>query len=224
MSTDHTTTTYGLEHGQHVAIESSGMLDRGSAFFTQSLPHLLGSEVPIRDVGVTASEATGLPLHSSWNGGVLWTQRELLEFEHANGDLYWAWGLEEGEYSLIISGRNGLLRYRMNDLVQVVGRYQNTPIIRFVGKAGRFLNATGEKVSEQQLTMAIAKLNIRMVGFWGISNGLIYKSKLQLNGTKNRPVSELSPLLDQALQSVALNTHQNEAQTVSNLFKYILYL
>lgn len=138
-------------------------------FFTQSLPDLLGSDVPVRDVGITASEGYfALPLSSEWDGGILWTRGEVLEFEDEQGTLYWAWELVVGkQYSLITSGRNGLLRYRMNDLVEVTGFYQQTPIIRFVGKAGRYLNATGEKVTEDQLTMAVGCLNLPIVGFTG---------------------------------------------------------
>jgi hypothetical protein len=176
-------------------------------FFTQSLPDLLGAEVPIRDVGITASEGYfALPLQSEWDGGVLWTQGEILEFEDEQGALYWSWELEVGkQYSLITSGRNGLLRYRMNDLVEVTGFYQQTPIIRFVGKAGRYLNATGEKVTEDQLTMAVGRLNRPIVGFTGFIEWL-ETPRIQVAMEWSGDVVDLATVaheLEQHLQSIS---------------------
>ena len=71
----------------------------------------------------------------------------------------------ERRYSLIISSRNGLLRYAMRDRIRVTGFYQNTPIISFVGKEGRFINAVGEKVTEEQLVLAIQGLEQVLIGF-----------------------------------------------------------
>lgn len=176
-------------------------------FFTQSLPELLGAEVPIRDVGITASEGYfALPLQSDWDGGVLWTQGEILEFEDDQGTLYWSWELGVGkQYSLITSGRNGLVRYRMNDLVEVTGFYQQTPIIRFVGKAGRYLNATGEKVTEDQLTMAVGRLNLPIVGFTGFIEWL-ETPRIQVATEWDCDVIDLvsaSHALEQHLQSIS---------------------
>ena len=177
-------------------------------FFTQSLPTLLGADVPIRDVGITASEGYfALPLKSDWEGGVLWTAGELLEFEDEQGGVHWSWELEVGkQYSLITSGRNGLLRYRMNDLVEVTGFYHQTPIIRFVGKAGRYLNATGEKITEEQLTMAVGYLNLSIVGFTGAIEWL-ETPRIQVAiewGPLSVDVSSVAKKLEDHLQSISI--------------------
>ena len=135
-------------------------------FFVQQLPEALGGDIPIRDVGITASEGYfAIPLSSEWDGGVLWTQGELLEFKDEEGALYWAWELEIGKrYQLIISTVMGLYRYDLRDIVEVTGFSRETPIIRLVGKAGRFLNATGEKISEEQFLRAIQLTGISIIG------------------------------------------------------------
>ena len=46
----------------------------------------------------------------------------------------------------------------MRDRIRVTGFHLDTPIISFVGKEGRFINAVGEKVTEEQLVLAIQGL------------------------------------------------------------------
>ena len=65
--------------------------------------------------------------------------------EIATGQLY---------YVLITTGA-GLYRYFMNDLVEVTGRYRNTPLLRFVQKGRGVTSLTGEKLYEGQVIQAI---------------------------------------------------------------------
>ncbi|MFT5684908.1 MAG: hypothetical protein ACI8RZ_005853 [Myxococcota bacterium] len=140
-------------------------------YFVQRLPEALGADVPIREVGVTASEGYfAIPLGDDWPGGVLWTEGHLLEFIDDAGGVRWSWELEVGaQYRMIISTTAGLYRYDLQDVIEVVGFCENTPVIRFVSKAGRFLNALGEKVSEEQVSLAIrdaaVQLKVAPVGF-----------------------------------------------------------
>ena len=131
-------------------------------WFVKQFSTVLGGGVPVRDVGITASEGYfAIPLSSDWDGGVLWNHGEVLEFQDDSGTICWGWELEEGnEYSLIISARNGLLRYAMRDRIRVTGFYCNTPI-SFVGKEGRFINAVGEKVTEEQLVLSMKNFKMR---------------------------------------------------------------
>ena len=146
-------------------------------FFVEQLPNALGGDIPIREVGITASEGYfALPLGRDWGGGVLWTMGHILEFVDESENCYFAWELEiHKRYRLIITTESGLYRYDLKDVIEVVGFCQNTPVIRFVGKYGRFLNALGEKVSEEQISMAVQqsrKSEDRIIGFtarivWG---------------------------------------------------------
>ncbi|MGC8926950.1 MAG: GH3 auxin-responsive promoter family protein [Myxococcota bacterium] len=60
-----------------------------------------------------------------------------------------------GRYSIVITGYNGLYRYDMKDIVEVVGFYNKSPIIAFLHKAGNAVSYTGEKIFETHITEAI---------------------------------------------------------------------
>lgn len=60
-----------------------------------------------------------------------------------------------GRYSIVITGCNGLYRYDMRDIVEVVGFYNRTPIIAFLHKAGNVVSYTGEKIFETHITDAV---------------------------------------------------------------------
>ncbi len=142
-----------------------------AAYFVERLPEALGGEVPVREVGITASEGYfAVPMGADWGGGVLWTLGHLLEFVGEDGEPRWAWEIEAGErLRLVISTEAGLYRYDMQDEIEVIGRCENTPVVRFIGKSGRFVNATGEKVTEDQVSAAMREAaratGARPVGF-----------------------------------------------------------
>jgi len=55
----------------------------------------------------------------------------------------------------VITTAAGLYRYDMNDIVEVVGRFQQTPIIRFMQKGSGIVSFTGEKLAEIQVINAV---------------------------------------------------------------------
>ncbi|MEX2962336.1 GH3 auxin-responsive promoter family protein [Microbulbifer sp. TYP-18] len=63
---------------------------------------------------------------------------------------------EEQQYYVIVTNFNGLYRYFMNDIVQVDGRFEQTPSLNFIQKGRGVTNITGEKLSEQQVLQAVA--------------------------------------------------------------------
>jgi hypothetical protein len=128
-----------------------------ATYFAARLPEALGGSVSIRDVGLRASEGFfAFPMRASDPGSVLWTAGHLLEFIGDDGAARWAWELEEGEeVRMVVSTQAGLLRYDLADRVAVVGRAGRVPLVRFVGKHGRYLNCLGEKVTEAQVSAAM---------------------------------------------------------------------
>ncbi|MFI1800112.1 GH3 auxin-responsive promoter family protein [Streptomyces sp. NPDC020379] len=60
-----------------------------------------------------------------------------------------------GEYRLVMSQANGLLRYDVGDVYRVVGRYGATPRLEFTGRAGFRSSFTGEKLTERQVHEAV---------------------------------------------------------------------
>jgi hypothetical protein len=70
--------------------------------------------------------------------------------------------LEEGcRYFVVITTAAGLYRYFMNDLVEVDGRYSNTPLLRFVQKGKGVTSLTGEKLYEGQVIQAVQDVSRR---------------------------------------------------------------
>lgn len=142
-----------------------------AAYFTSRLPDALGGAVPIREVGITASEGYfAIPLGDDWPGGVMWAGGHVLEFVSDDGTPRWGWELEVGErVRLVITTEAGLCRYDLADTLEVVGRCGRLPVLRFVGKTGRWLNTTGEKVTEAQVARAVrtaaAETGAQLAGF-----------------------------------------------------------
>ena len=128
-----------------------------AGFFLEQFPEALGGVVPIREVGITASEGYfALPLSDEDPGGIAWLGAHLLEFVDDEGLPKWAWELEKGGvYRLVISTTAGLYRYDLGDLVEVVGHVGGVPRLRFLRKSSSMLNVTGEKISEEQVIRAV---------------------------------------------------------------------
>jgi len=120
--------------------------------------------VPVRDWGYLSSEARGsIPLSDEDSKGVLTVATNFFEFVavdevEAKPDNPESWpfltvaDLEmDGEYYIFVTTTSGLYRYDINDVIQVAGRYQQTPEIVFLRKGRGMTNITGEKLSVNQV-------------------------------------------------------------------------
>jgi GH3 auxin-responsive promoter len=130
-----------------------------------------GKEMPpVRDMGYLASEARmSIPVSDQGAGGVLTVHLNLFEFvsaDQVDEDPYQEgqWNflgvgeIEVGhEYYVFITTTGGLYRYDMNDIIEVVGHYNRTPVIEFRRKGRGMTNMTGEKLSVNQLMEAMAR-------------------------------------------------------------------
>uniref|UniRef100_A0A8C7YC91 GH3 domain containing n=1 Tax=Oryzias sinensis TaxID=183150 RepID=A0A8C7YC91_9TELE len=66
--------------------------------------------------------------------------------------------VKQGEsYELVITNASGLYRYRMGDVVKVVGFYNQCPMVEFQYRRGQMLSLRGEKVSEALFLGALKK-------------------------------------------------------------------
>jgi hypothetical protein len=134
-----------------------------------SLGHYLGrladwwGPVPVRDVGLLASEGrVSIPLADGTPAGVLDVTSGVFEFIPADsalgeapetvtiGDL-----AVDREYAVVLSNTTGLLRYRLNDVVRVVGWQDGAPLVEFLYRAGRVASVAGEKLTENQAVAAV---------------------------------------------------------------------
>lgn len=130
-----------------------------------------GKEMPpVRDMGYLASEARmSIPVSDQGAGGVLTVHLNLFEFVSADQidadpyqegqwDFLGVGAIEVGqEYYVFITTTGGLYRYDMNDIIEVVGHYNKTPVIEFRRKGRGMTNMTGEKLSVNQLMEAMAR-------------------------------------------------------------------
>jgi hypothetical protein len=131
-------------------------LDRFEAYF----PH----RPPLRDIGYLATEVSGsVPLSDDGDAGVLAVSTNVFEFHPADDDrdprnstLLTPEQLEIGRrYFIFVTTLSGLYRYEMNDIVEVAGIFDRTPLIRFVQKGKGVVSFTGEKLYEVQVIAAV---------------------------------------------------------------------
>ena len=123
---------------------------------------------PTRDMGYLASEARmSIPVSDRGSGGVLSVHLNVFELvpaddidKHPDDPDSWRFlkpteTTVGEEYYVFITTTGGLYRYDMNDVVEVVDRYHQAPVIAFRRKGRGMTNLTGEKLSVNQLIEAI---------------------------------------------------------------------
>ena len=103
-------------------------------------------------IALTAETAEGLPpLHHHFLEFV-----EPAKWDDGHPEFLGLEQLEEGRrYYVLFTTVAGLYRYFMNDLVEVGGFFQRTPLLRFVQKGKGVTSLTGEKLYEAQTIEAV---------------------------------------------------------------------
>ena len=116
----------------------------------QSLPG-----IEIQPKGLLATEAfVSIPL-VGYPGSRLAIRSHFFEFQHvdasgaiAGSSPLLAHQLQEGEqYRVIVTTSGGLYRYQLMDQVDVVGFYNQVPLLRFLGKCDATTDLVGEKLN-----------------------------------------------------------------------------
>lgn len=122
--------------------------------------------LPVRDVGLLASEGrVSLPLEDGSPRGVLDTQGAIFEFipiaqaDSPDPDILTPDELQSGhDYIVVLTNSAGLIRYRLDDVVRVHGRFGAAPVVEFLYRAGRVASLAGEKLTENQVVAAVQAL------------------------------------------------------------------
>ena len=106
-----------------------------------------------------------IPISDRTPSGVLDVTSHVYEFiPEEEGDLpnptvLAAHELQEGRnYYILLTTDYGLYRYNIFDVVRCTGFFNRTPLVEFLSKGAHFANITGEKVSEYQVTGAMAEV------------------------------------------------------------------
>ena len=117
----------------------------------------------VMELGYQSTECRGtIALEAETQGGLPPLHHHFFEFveqDHWDAGRPDFLGLEQlapgKRYYVLITTAAGLYRYFMNDLVEVTGRYRQTPPLRFVQKGRGVTSLTGEKLYEAQVIQAV---------------------------------------------------------------------
>lgn len=127
--------------------------------FIHQLEGQFSNKTVFRELGYLSSEFRGnIPLTKDADTGLPALSCYYYEFvrkedwENENPHFLGLHELKDKElYYVLITTESGLYRYNMNDVIQVDGHFQNTPLIRFIQKGKGVTSMTGEKLYENQL-------------------------------------------------------------------------
>lgn len=123
--------------------------------------------------------------------------------------------VQEGQnYELVITNASGLFRYRIGDIIKVVGFHNKCPVVEFQYRRGQMLNVRGEKVSEALFLGALKRAvcqwpGAKLVDYCCVESGILgessggaqphYQVFLELKGVRNL-TEEQRYKLDHCLQ------------------------
>lgn len=142
------------------------------AMAARKLPALktrLPSHVEVQGKGLLATEGVvSFPVFGG-DGAVLAIGSHLLELQPEDDPTarpVLPHQAEPGQrYLPILSTAAGLYRYRLGDVIEVVGRYLRTPRVRFVGRVDGVSDVAGEKLSPGRVEQVVADAQVR-AGIW----------------------------------------------------------
>ncbi|MEQ1759370.1 MAG: GH3 auxin-responsive promoter family protein [Vicinamibacterales bacterium] len=131
----------------------------------ETLRRTLPAGCTVMELGYQATEFRGtLALEAEVAGGVPPLHHHFFEFvEQAEWEAggRTCIGLERlvagGRYYVLVTTAAGLYRYTMNDIVEVTGFFERSPLLRFVQKGKGITSVTGEKLYESQAIEAVQK-------------------------------------------------------------------
>ena len=126
----------------------------------QSFPHM-----EIQAKGLLATEGcVSFPLVDQPGAAIALTSHflEFAEVDPSNqptGNVLLAHQLESGgRYSILLTTGGGLYRYRLGDVIEVVGHYHRCPLVRFRGRIDAVSDLVGEKLSEPHVRAALKRV------------------------------------------------------------------
>ncbi|MBR5577480.1 MAG: GH3 auxin-responsive promoter family protein [Lachnospiraceae bacterium] len=192
----------------------------GSTFFAQenALRKYLG-KIPIHYFSYAASECMmAIVTEKESVDNVLIPKSGFYEFipyhqgESREDEIKPIWQLKEGEmYEIVITNFSGFYRYRLNDIVKVVGFRGEAPILHVCFRKNQALNIAGEKIDMQVMAKAMEefgkKVNCQIKEFSIVENTESvpgnYRCFYEAGEQENYPTPETAgEILDKILSSV----------------------
>ena len=138
------------------------------------------------------------------------------EFEDDEGKIYLLQQIETGRvYSLIISQKGGLYRYRIGDRVRVSHFYGKTPCLEFLGRGGKTSDLVGEKLYEDFVREVLDDLGLEKTFFKSLVPATIPSEHyILLLDEAEDSVEEIGSRLDAALMR---SPHYRQARLLGQL-------
>lgn len=117
--------------------------------------------VLLQGKGLLATEAPmTIPLIAA-GGYVPVLDEVFFEFEDNSGSVYRLHELQQGEeYTIILSQKGGLYRYRIGDRIRVTHYYRQTPCLEFLGRHQAVSDLVGEKLQSNFVHDALHSMNL----------------------------------------------------------------
>jgi len=140
----------------------------GFSSYTKKLrERYIGFDVCFVFLGLSASEGMfSVPFECENTNAVFVPDSIFMEFVPVeddkpidyNGPIYTLDQVEVGKkYEIVATTVDGLLRYKMKDVVEIVGFHNNTPTMEFCNRSGFAISMYGEKTSEKALQFMAEK-------------------------------------------------------------------
>ncbi|WP_428236590.1 GH3 family domain-containing protein [Gracilimonas sp.] len=172
------------------------------------------NDIRVIDLGYLSSELRAtVTINPDTNEGVPTIGENFFEFVHRDDwendrpDFKTIGSLEQGEqYYIFVTTPTGLYRYNMNDIVEISGKFENTPTFRFIQKGKGVTNITGEKLYVSQVINAVKKaeqeldLDFRFYQMLADEKSSLYELYIEPGERIIPSISELSRVIDTALQ------------------------
>jgi hypothetical protein len=130
-----------------------------------------------------------------------------------------------GLYSILITTRGGLYRYRLYDLVEVVDYYLDLPCIRFVGKEANVVDFYGEKLNEVHVKKVLKEIE-SLSGFYFLApcNALgDFRYCLFIEGS-NHPEFDFTEVAKRLEAGLCNNYHYAYARKLKQLESACIYV
>ncbi len=128
--------------------------------------------------------------------------------------------LEQGKrYCAYVTTYSGLFRYNMNDLIEVGGKYYNTPTVHMVSKVNGIVSMTGEKLYEPQFIQAVHEAEKEtgiktkfFVGFADVKESLYhFYYEFEDESIGQKEADEFTKVVDKHLQAINIEYESKRA-------------
>lgn len=171
--------------------------------------------VLVQGKGLLSTEAPmTIPLIAA-QGYVPVLDEVFFEFADDRGQLFRLSELSVGqEYTIILSQKGGLYRYRIGDRVRVTHLYRNTPCLEFLGRSGVISDLVGEKLNEAFVQTVLLSLELEATAFRSLVPVAHPPHYLLLLDHAQRPAAAIAQQLDTALSQ---SYHYRQARGLGQL-------